>query len=98
MYLLEFASAVHGNRSGQGDRQLPKQESFPFVFMTCGKNVMVQLCGARGAGDAAAQGLYWVAKKGLSFMLALASERERNAAIMLARRFAFDSNVSWIQV
>ncbi|KAH9315360.1 hypothetical protein KI387_023987 [Taxus chinensis] len=51
------------------------------------------LCGARGGGNAAAQGLFWHAKKGLSFLLAFESERERNAAIMLARRFAFDCNI-----
>ncbi|KAG0563571.1 hypothetical protein M758_8G041000 [Ceratodon purpureus] len=53
----------------------------------------MQLCGARGGGDAAARSLYWVAHKNLTFMLVLDSERERNAAIMLARRFAFDCNV-----
>jgi len=53
----------------------------------------MQLCGARGGGNAAAQGLFWQAKKGLSFLLVFESERERNAAIMLARRFAFDCNI-----
>jgi hypothetical protein len=38
--------------------------------------------------------LFWQAKKGVSFVLAFESARERNAAIMLARRFAFDCNVS----
>ncbi|KAK6925500.1 Stomatal closure-related actin-binding protein, coiled-coil domain [Dillenia turbinata] len=52
----------------------------------------MQLCGVRGGGNAAAQALFWDAKKGLSFILAFESERERNAAIMLARRFAFDCN------
>lgn len=52
----------------------------------------MQLCGARGDG-LAAQGLFWQAKKGLSFLLAFESARERNAAIMLARRFAFDCNI-----
>lgn len=56
--------------------------------------VAVQLCGARGGGQAAARALYWVANKGLSLMLVLDSERERNAAILLARRFADDQNVS----
>ncbi|KAL0459103.1 UNVERIFIED_CONTAM: Stomatal closure-related actin-binding protein 1 [Sesamum latifolium] len=54
----------------------------------------MQLCGVRGGGNAAAQAVYWQAKVGLSFVLAFESERERNAAIMLARRFAFDCNVS----
>ncbi|KAK4492332.1 hypothetical protein RD792_003135 [Penstemon davidsonii] len=55
---------------------------------------LMQLCGVRGGGNAAAQAAYWQAKVGLSFVLAFESERERNAAIMLARRFAFDCNVS----
>lgn len=53
----------------------------------------MQLCGARGGGMSAAQGLFWQAKNGLSFLLAFESARERNAAIMLARRFAFDCNI-----
>ncbi|KAL3828678.1 hypothetical protein ACJIZ3_017480 [Penstemon smallii] len=53
----------------------------------------MQLCGVRGGGTAAAQAVYWQAKVGLSFVLAFESERERNAAIMLARRFAFDCNI-----
>jgi len=53
----------------------------------------LQLCGVRGGGNAAAQALFWQPKQGLSFVLAFESERERNAAIMLARRFAFDCNV-----
>jgi hypothetical protein len=54
----------------------------------------MQLCGARGAGQAAVRSLYWVANKGLSLMLVLESERERNAAILLARRFASNQNVT----
>ncbi|KAK9273178.1 hypothetical protein L1049_017985 [Liquidambar formosana] len=53
----------------------------------------MQLCGVRGGGNAAAQALFWQANKGLSFVLAFEAERERNAAIMLARRFAFDCNI-----
>ncbi|KAJ0978957.1 hypothetical protein J5N97_014431 [Dioscorea zingiberensis] len=53
----------------------------------------MQLCGVRGGGNAAAQALFWQAKKGLSFILAFESDRERNAAIMLARRYAFDCNI-----
>ncbi|KAH9741821.1 Stomatal closure-related actin-binding protein 1 [Citrus sinensis] len=52
----------------------------------------MQLCGVRGGGNAAAQALFWQAKKGVSFVLAFESERERNATIMLARRLAFDCN------
>lgn len=53
-----------------------------------------QLCGVRGGGNAAAQAVFWQVKPGLSFIIAFESERDRNAAIMLARRFAFDTNVS----
>ncbi|KAB2065796.1 hypothetical protein ES319_A09G115300v1 [Gossypium barbadense] len=52
----------------------------------------MQLCGVRGGGNAAAQALFWQAKKEFSVVLAFESERDRNAAIMLARRFAFDCN------
>lgn len=54
----------------------------------------IQLCGARGGGQAASRALYWVANKSHSLMLVLESERERNAAILLARRFARDQNVT----
>lgn len=53
----------------------------------------MQLCGVRGGGNAAAQALFWQVKTSLSFVLAFESERERNAAIMLARRFAYDCNI-----
>lgn len=53
----------------------------------------MQLCGVRGGGNAAAQALFWKANSELSFVLAFESERERNAAIMLARRVAFDCNI-----
>ncbi|EPS57928.1 hypothetical protein M569_16888, partial [Genlisea aurea] len=53
----------------------------------------MQLCGIRGGGNAAAQSAYWQPKPGLSFILAFESERERNTAIVLARRFALDCNI-----
>ncbi|XP_002523243.2 stomatal closure-related actin-binding protein 1 [Ricinus communis] len=56
-------------------------------------STLMQLCGVRGGGNAAAQAIYWQVNKGLSFVLAFESERERNAAIMLVRRFAFDCNI-----
>ncbi|OWM73560.1 hypothetical protein CDL15_Pgr026659 [Punica granatum] len=56
----------------------------------------MQLCGVRGGGNAAAQALFWQACRGVSFILAFESERERNAAIMLARRFAFDCNITLV--
>ncbi|EFJ18598.1 hypothetical protein SELMODRAFT_420081 [Selaginella moellendorffii] len=49
-----------------------------------------QLCGARGGGQIAPFAMFWLVKRGLTYMLGFESERERNAAIMLARRFAFD--------
>lgn len=57
-------------------------------------SISMQLCGVRGGGNAAGQAVYWQAKPGHSFVLAFESERERNAAIMLARRFAFDCNIT----
>ncbi|XP_031114303.1 stomatal closure-related actin-binding protein 1-like [Ipomoea triloba] len=53
----------------------------------------MQLCGVRGGGNAAAQAAFWQAKTGVSFVLVFETERERNAAIMLARRFAYDCNI-----
>ncbi|KAK8913942.1 hypothetical protein KSP39_PZI023734 [Platanthera zijinensis] len=53
----------------------------------------MQLCGVRGGGSAASQSLFWQATSSLSFCLAFESPRERNAALMLARRYAFDCNI-----
>ncbi|CAM8916666.1 unnamed protein product [Rhodiola kirilowii] len=53
----------------------------------------MQLCGVRGGGDAAPQAAFWQPKKGLNFILVFESDRDRNAAIMLSRRFAFDCNI-----
>ncbi|KAG5556028.1 hypothetical protein RHGRI_006606 [Rhododendron griersonianum] len=57
-------------------------------------SVTMQLCGFRGGGNSAAKSLFWQARKGQSFVLVFETERERNAAIMLARRYALDCNVS----
>ncbi|KAI7992314.1 Stomatal closure-related actin-binding protein 1 [Camellia lanceoleosa] len=46
----------------------------------------MQLCGFRGGGNSAAKSLFWQARKGQSFVLVFESERERNAAVMLARK------------
>ncbi|OAY40186.1 stomatal closure-related actin-binding protein 2 [Manihot esculenta] len=54
----------------------------------------MQLCGARDDANAAAKALFWQPRKGLSFVLRFESERERNAAIMLARKYALDCNVT----
>lgn len=51
------------------------------------------LCGVRGGGNAAVQSVFWQARRGLSFILAFETIRERNAAIMLARRYARDCNI-----
>ncbi|KAH7853308.1 hypothetical protein Vadar_001032 [Vaccinium darrowii] len=53
----------------------------------------MQLCGFRGGGNSAAKSLFWQARKGQSFVLVFETERERNAAITLARRYAYDCNV-----
>ncbi|KAK9829587.1 hypothetical protein WJX72_006683 [[Myrmecia] bisecta] len=48
----------------------------------------MQVCGARGAGDAAAQGMFLAIAADQVFMLACESARERNACIMLIRQMA----------
>ncbi|KAJ7972087.1 Stomatal closure-related actin-binding protein 1 [Quillaja saponaria] len=53
----------------------------------------MQLCGVRGNANNAAKALFWQARKGLSFVLTFESERERNAAIMIARKYALDCSV-----
>ncbi|KAL6841780.1 hypothetical protein ACP4OV_028292 [Aristida adscensionis] len=53
----------------------------------------MQLCGVRGGGDAAPQAIFWQPRKDLSFILAFETIRERNSALMLARRFAIDCNI-----
>ncbi|XP_030463729.2 stomatal closure-related actin-binding protein 3 [Syzygium oleosum] len=53
----------------------------------------MQLCGVRSDNSAAAKGLFWQPRKGSSFVLTFESERDRNAAIMLARKYALDCNV-----
>lgn len=51
------------------------------------------LCGVRGDGKASAKSLFWQPRKGLSYVLTFESEKERNAAIMVARKHAFDCSV-----
>ncbi|XP_052160894.1 stomatal closure-related actin-binding protein 1-like [Oryza glaberrima] len=53
----------------------------------------MQLCGMRGGGDAAPQSMYWQPRRDLSLVLGFETARERNSAIMLARRFAIDCNI-----
>ncbi|XP_020547834.1 stomatal closure-related actin-binding protein 2 isoform X1 [Sesamum indicum] len=52
----------------------------------------MQLCGFRGGGNSAAKSLFWQARKGQSFVLVFESERERNGALTLARKYASDCN------
>ncbi|KAM5552722.1 stomatal closure-related actin-binding protein 3-like [Rosa sericea] len=53
----------------------------------------MQLCGARGDAANVAKGVFWQPRKGLSFVLTFETERDRNAAILLARKYALDCNV-----
>ncbi|XP_047090587.1 stomatal closure-related actin-binding protein 1-like isoform X1 [Lolium rigidum] len=53
----------------------------------------MQLCGVRGGGEAASQAMFWRPRNDLSLALAFETARERNTAIMLARRFAIDCNI-----
>lgn len=69
--------------------------------LTKGKSVVakefysssMQLCGVRGGGEAASQAMFWRPRNDLSLVLAFETTRERNTAIMLARRFAIDCNI-----
>ncbi|KZV22482.1 hypothetical protein F511_19702 [Dorcoceras hygrometricum] len=53
----------------------------------------MQLCGFRGGGNSAANSLFWLARKGQSFVLVFESENERNGVLVLARKYASDCNV-----
>ncbi|KAJ4750943.1 stomatal closure actin-binding-like protein [Rhynchospora pubera] len=55
----------------------------------------MKLCGSRGGGNAAAKAVFWQASS-QSFTLAFQTERDRNAALMLARKFASDCNVALV--
>ena len=48
----------------------------------------LQVCGARGGGDGAAQGVFLAFAAGQAFMLACESSRQRNVCILLIRTFA----------
>ncbi|CAF2058989.1 unnamed protein product [Brassica napus] len=54
----------------------------------------MQLCGVRGNIKAPAKALFWQPRKSLTFTLTFESEQERNTAISLARKYAFDCNVT----
>ncbi|MBA0730491.1 hypothetical protein Golax_022425 [Gossypium laxum] len=51
------------------------------------------LCGDRGDANAPAKSLFWQPRKGHSYVLTFESERDRNAAIMVARKHALDCSV-----
>ncbi|KAH1069677.1 hypothetical protein GLYMA_03G124100v4 [Glycine max] len=55
--------------------------------------ILFPLCGVRSDVANAAKVLFWKARKGLSFVLTFESERDRNSAIMVARKYALDCNV-----
>ncbi|CAL9246152.1 unnamed protein product [Arabidopsis halleri] len=54
----------------------------------------MQLCGVRGNIKAPTKAVFWQPRKSLTFILTFESEQERNAAIALARKYAFDCNVT----
>jgi len=56
----------------------------------------MQLCGVRGNANVPAKALFWQLRKGLTFLLTFESEQERNAAIVLARTYAYDCNVTLV--
>lgn len=56
--------------------------------------LIIQLCGVRGNVKAPTKSLLWQPRKSLTFTLTFESEQERNTAIALARKYAFDCNVS----
>ncbi|XP_010525425.1 PREDICTED: stomatal closure-related actin-binding protein 3-like [Tarenaya hassleriana] len=59
-------------------------------------STFMQLCGVRGKANAPAKALFWQPRKGLTFVLTFESEKDRNAAIVLARKYAFDCNVTLV--
>ncbi|XP_020883148.1 stomatal closure-related actin-binding protein 2 isoform X2 [Arabidopsis lyrata subsp. lyrata] len=56
----------------------------------------MQLCGVRGNANVPAKALFWQLRKGLTFLLTFESEQERNSAIVLARTYAYDCNVTLV--
>ncbi|CAN0890636.1 Stomatal closure-related actin-binding protein 3 [Linum grandiflorum] len=66
-------------------------------WITKGRDIYsasMKLCGARATStNAAAKSVFWQARKGLSFVLKFETEQDRNAAIMIARKFSLDCNV-----
>eukprot|EP00193_Tetraselmis_chui_P010388 CAMPEP_0177770170 /NCGR_PEP_ID=MMETSP0491_2-20121128/10765_1 /TAXON_ID=63592 /ORGANISM="Tetraselmis chuii, Strain PLY429" /LENGTH=532 /DNA_ID=CAMNT_0019287333 /DNA_START=144 /DNA_END=1742 /DNA_ORIENTATION=+ len=53
----------------------------------------MQVCGARGGGDAASHGVYLCLQPNLALMLACENAHDRNVCIMLIRQFALKHNI-----
>ena len=53
----------------------------------------MELGGVRGSVSVASKSLFWQARKGLSYVLTFESERDRNAAIIIARKCALDYHI-----
>ncbi|CAF2298394.1 unnamed protein product [Brassica napus] len=56
----------------------------------------MQMCGVRDNANVPAKTLFWQPRKGLSFLLTFESEQERNAAIVLSRKYAYDCSVTLV--
>ncbi|KAL8162310.1 hypothetical protein V2J09_013799 [Rumex salicifolius] len=56
-------------------------------------SLSMQLYGVRSGINSASKALFWQARKGVSFVLTFESEKERNATIILARKYALDCNL-----
>mmetsp|Transcript_28528 Transcript_28528/g.80490 ORF Transcript_28528/g.80490 Transcript_28528/m.80490 type:complete len:527 (-) Transcript_28528:335-1915(-) len=54
----------------------------------------MQVCGARGGGDAASHGVYLCLQENLALMLACENAQDRNTCIMLVRQFALRHGVA----
>ncbi|KAJ0259428.1 Stomatal closure-related actin-binding protein 2 [Hirschfeldia incana] len=54
----------------------------------------MQMCGVRDNAKVPAKTLFWQPRKGMTFLLTFETEQERNAAIVLSRKYAYDCSVS----
>ncbi|CAD6222841.1 unnamed protein product [Miscanthus lutarioriparius] len=88
--IAQAADSVHVLSIGRLRMRLAKEKA---VVAKEFYSSSMQLCGVRGGGDAAPQAIFWQPRKDLSFVLAFETTRERNSALMLARRFAIDCNI-----
>ncbi|KAJ1292135.1 hypothetical protein BS78_02G369200 [Paspalum vaginatum] len=75
------------------EKAVVAKEFYSSSMQVSSSNMSNTLCGVRGGGDAAPQAVFWQPRKDLSFVLAFETTRERNSALMLARRFAIDCNI-----